>query len=53
MRVRDREMSQATVDGFHEKKVEKDESVIFWLYHVFGETYIYIHSHIFLYHLLT
>lgn len=41
-------------DGFHEKNMDKDQSVIFWFYHVFLRniqgTYI---DHIFLYHLLT
>lgn len=31
------------------KNMGKDESVIFWFYHVFGEIYMYIHgSHIFI-----
>lgn len=37
------------VDGFYEKNMDKDESVTFRFYHVFGEIYMYIHrSHIFI-----
>lgn len=39
----------AMVDEFCEKNMKKDEQVIFWFYHIFWKTYIYIHGSYFFY----